>query len=202
MVTKPSARRSAVQAPPVAADTSAASSSKPRRGGIDVERGVTAGAEHLREVLGTQPARHDVGVGHGERPAVAVAGGPGVGAGGVGAHPEAGAVEVQDRTTTGGNGVDVEHRGAHPDAGDLGLDDTLVVAGEVRHVGRGAAHVEADQRSNPAASAVRAMPTTPPAGPDNNASLPLKRCASVRPPLDCMNVRRQSAGSSAAIRST
>jgi hypothetical protein len=41
-------------------------------------------------------------------------------------------------------------------------------------------------RSMPASSAVRAMPTMPPAGPDRIASLPWKACASVRPPEDCM----------------
>jgi hypothetical protein len=35
----------------------------------------------------------------------------------------------------------------------------------------------------PPATAVRTMPTMPPAGPDRMASLPWKRCASVRPPL-------------------
>ncbi|CFN80986.1 Uncharacterised protein [Bordetella pertussis] len=45
-------------------------------------------------------------------------------------------------------------------------------------------------RSKPASSLVRTMPTIPPAGPDRMASLPRKRCASVRPPLDCMNIRR------------
>jgi hypothetical protein len=42
----------------------------------------------------------------------------------------------------------------------------------------------------PAATAVRAMPTMPPAGPERIASLPWKRCASVRPPEDCMKNRR------------
>ena len=44
--------------------------------------------------------------------------------------------------------------------------------------------------SKPAASAVRAMPTMPPAGPDRMESLPRNRRASVRPPLDCMNCSR------------
>ena len=45
---------------------------------------------------------------------------------------------------------------------------------------------------NPAMAAVRAMPTTPPAGPDRMLSLPWNRRASVSPPLDCMNMIRVS----------
>ena len=42
-------------------------------------------------------------------------------------------------------------------------------------------------RAAPAFAAAAAMPTIPPAGPDNNASLPLTAPASARPPEDCMN---------------
>ena len=45
-------------------------------------------------------------------------------------------------------------------------------------------------RSKPAARAVCAMPTTPPAGPDRIASLPWNRLAAVSPPDDIMNIRR------------
>ncbi len=55
--------------------------------------------------------------------------------------------------------------------------------------------------SKPAISAVRTMPTTPPAGPDRIASLPWNRWASVSPPLDCMNISR-APPSSEATRST
>ena len=41
-------------------------------------------------------------------------------------------------------------------------------------------------RLSPAASAVRAAPTMPPAGPERIASLPPKEDASASPPLDCM----------------
>ncbi len=41
---------------------------------------------------------------------------------------------------------------------------------------------------NPACFPVCVILTTPPAGPDNKASLPWKRFASVRPPLDCINI--------------
>ena len=42
-------------------------------------------------------------------------------------------------------------------------------------------------RPKPAMRAVSTAPTTPPAGPDRMASLPLNRCAEVSPPEDCMN---------------
>jgi hypothetical protein len=45
-------------------------------------------------------------------------------------------------------------------------------------------------RSKPAAAAVLAAPTIPPAGPDRIASLPWKRRASTSPPFDCMNISR------------
>ena len=44
--------------------------------------------------------------------------------------------------------------------------------------------------SYPALAVVRATPTTPPAGPETMQSLPWKSRASVRPPLDCMNMSR------------
>ena len=54
---------------------------------------------------------------------------------------------------------------------------------------------------NPAAWAVRATPTIPPAGPDRIESLPRNDCASVRPPCDCMNCTR-TPGSSLVTLST
>ena len=44
--------------------------------------------------------------------------------------------------------------------------------------------------AKPASAAVSTAPTTPPAGPDRIASLPLNRWAEVSPPDDCMNKRR------------
>ncbi len=57
-------------------------------------------------------------------------------------------------------------------------------------------------RSKPAARAVSAMPTTPPAGPDRMASLPRKAFAAVSPPLDCMNSSGVASPRSAPTRST
>ena len=44
-------------------------------------------------------------------------------------------------------------------------------------------------RSKPALAAVRAIATTPPAGPERIASLPWKQSASVSPPFDIMNMQ-------------
>ena len=56
-------------------------------------------------------------------------------------------------------------------------------------------------RLNPAAWAVRAMPTIPPAGPDRIESLPRNERAPARPPCDCMNCTR-TPGSSPVTWST
>ena len=90
-------------------------------------------------------AEHDVGVGHGERPAAPVAGRTGVGAGAVRPDAVFRAVEMQDGAAAGRHGVNLHHRRAHPHPGDQGFERALVFAGIVGHVGRGAAHVEADQ---------------------------------------------------------
>ncbi|MNI44136.1 hypothetical protein D3C73_984940 [compost metagenome] len=57
-------------------------------------------------------------------------------------------------------------------------------------------------RSKPAALAVSAIATTPPAGPDRMASLPRKASAAVSPPEDCMNCSGVAAPRSAPTRST
>ena len=79
-----------------------------------------------------------------ERPAAAIAGRPGIGAGRIRADAQARAVVMQDRAAAGRDRVDQHHRRAHAHAGDLGLEGALVFAVEMRDVGRGAAHVEAD----------------------------------------------------------
>jgi len=54
------------------------------------------------------------------------------------------------------------------------------------------AHPERNQPVKPASALTRTAPTMPPAGPDRMASLPRNICASTRPPLLCMNIRRTS----------
>ena len=125
-----------------------------------------ARAEDRRKMRRLNLADADIGVGHGERAAAAVAGGPRIGAGGVGADAEAGAVEMQDRAAARRHRVDRHHRRAHAHAGHLGFERPLEFAGVERHVGRGAAHVEADdpvearrrQRSGPRRRCLRPGP--------------------------------------------
>ena len=90
-------------------------------------------------------AEHDVGIGHGQRPAAPVAGRPGIGPGAVRPDAVFRAVEMQDRAAAGRHRVDLHHRRAHAHAGDQGLERPLVFAGIVGDIGRRAAHVETDQ---------------------------------------------------------
>src|SRR3546814_2875333 len=90
--------------------------------------------------LGLDLAEHDVAVGHRQRPAAAVAGRAGIGAGGVRAYSEPGAIEVQDGAAARRHRVDVHHRRPQAHAGDQGVEGALVLAVVVRHeIGR--AHV-------------------------------------------------------------
>ena len=111
---------------------------------LGVERLVLARTEDRREMLRHELADHDVGVGDGERPAAAIGGGAGIGAGGIGPDGEAPGLVMQDRAAAGRDGVDAHHRRAHPDARHLRLEGALKLAGVMRDVGRSAAHVEAD----------------------------------------------------------
>ncbi len=112
-------------------------------GGI-VERLVALLAEDVREVFRQQLADHEVGVGHRQRAALAIAGGPRPGPGGLRTDLVAALLVAEDRAAAGGDRVDPHHRRAHAHARDLGLEGALVFAVIVRHVGGGAAHVEAD----------------------------------------------------------
>ena len=89
-------------------------------------------------------AEQQIGVGHRQRAAFAVAGGAGIGAGTFGPGAQAGAIEGQNGAAAGRHGVDGEHRGAQPHPGDFGLKRALIGAVVERHIGAGAAHVEAD----------------------------------------------------------
>ena len=93
-----------------------------------IERLIRAGTEHLGEKARMQLADQEVGIGHGERAAFAVAGGTRIGAGGIRPDPEAGAVEREDRAAAGGDRVDRHHRRPHAHARDLGLEAPLVLA--------------------------------------------------------------------------
>ena len=115
-----------------------------------VQRLIAVGTENGREVAGLDLAEHQVAVGHGQGAAAPVAGRPRIGPGGFRPHPEAGAVELQDRAAAGRYGVDVHHGRPHAHPGHQGLEAALVLPVVVGHVRGGAAHVEADQLGNAA----------------------------------------------------
>ena len=113
--------------------------------GVDVEGLVLALAKDLGEEVGQQAAEEQVGVGHGGRAALAVAGRARVGAGRLGADGEQAVAEEEARAAAGGDRVDVELGRLDGDAGRGGLEGVVEAAVAVaRHVGAGAAHVEAD----------------------------------------------------------
>ena len=101
-------------------------------------------AEDLRKKVRHDAAHHDIAVGHGERPAAAVAGRSRIGPGAVRSDPVARAVEVQDRAAARRHGMDLHHGRAHAHAGHLGFEGPLVLAVVVRHIRGRAAHIEGD----------------------------------------------------------
>ena len=115
-----------------------------RAHGVRVERLVAVGPEDRRKVRRVELAQHDVGIGHGERAAAAVAPRPRIGAGALRTDAEARAVVGDDRAATGRDRMHAQHRHREAHARDLRLERTLVGAGEMRDVGRRTAHVEAD----------------------------------------------------------
>ncbi len=155
-----------------------------------VERLILRGAEYFGKIVGDQLARHDVGVGDGERAAAAIALRPGIGGRRIRADAKARAVEMQDRAAARRDGVDAHHRRAHAHARDLGLERALVGSVEMRDVGRGPPMSKPMTSPKPALRAVSAIATTPPAGPERIASLPANSSAAVRPPDDIMNITR------------
>ena len=113
--------------------------------GLRVEGFVLVRPEDLGELLGQQLADHQVGVGHRQRPAPAIAGRARIGARRARPDPHSRPVEGQDRAAARRNGMDAHHRRAHAHPGDLGHEGALILAVVVRHIGRGAAHIEGDQ---------------------------------------------------------
>ena len=110
----------------------------------DVERLVLRGPEDRRKALRQEFAEHDVGIGDGQRPAIAIAGRAGIGAGRIRPDAKPPRVIMQDRSAAGRDGVDEHHRRADANACDLGFEGAFELAVEMRDVGRRAAHVEAD----------------------------------------------------------
>ena len=175
----------------------------PRR--VDVERHLAA------DQVGREVAEHDVGVGHGRLgPALAVGGGPGLGARGLRADAQrAGELrDVRDRAAAGADGVHVDARDLDPELADRGLAaDRRLARLAQRDVGRGAAHVERQdvrearargdvERACDAPGRAAERPRRPGCAPPPAASSRRHRCAGCRP----RSSRRGRAASAAAGR--
>ena len=93
---------------------------------------------------GLDPPQKDIAVGDRQRPAPAVTGRAGIGAGRIRADVVALAVEVQDGTAAGRHRVNPHHRGAHAHACDHGFEGPFVFAVEMRNIRGRAPHIEAD----------------------------------------------------------
>ena len=117
--------------------------------GIGIQRQVAIGTENRRKMRRLDFSDTQIGVGHRQRAAAAITGGTRIGAGGLRPHPEARAVEMQDRTTAGRHGVDRHHRCAHAHARHRRLERAFERTRIQRDVGRGAAHVETDDMIEP-----------------------------------------------------
>ena len=102
------------------------------------------------EVVGIQPAEHEVGVGHRGRAATpAVAGGAGLRARALRPHLEGAAgIDAGDAAAACADGRDVDHRHQYRIAANPGVARSGLVVAAVDHdtdVGAGAAHVEGDE---------------------------------------------------------
>ena len=120
--------------------------------GVDVERRIAALAEDSRKPVRVDPPEHEVAVGDGGRATPPVAGGAGIGPGGVGTDLQTTVGVAHDRAASGSDRVDVHHRRLQPYAVDLAEVATRQLARVEAQVRRCATHVEAD---DPVASSTR-----------------------------------------------
>ena len=148
------------------------------------------------------PAEEQVAVGDRQRPAVAVAGRPRVGARRLRPDAEAHAVEAADRAAAGRDGVDLHHRRADADAGD---DASRRPARSARR----SATRRSRCRPCRSRSAFRhgrrwPRPCRRRRRPDPTGSRPCRGTtrASARPPFDCMKWRPVRPARPAETRST
>ena len=111
---------------------------------LHIQRLVLVGAKDCREKFRQKLAQHDIGIGDGERSAVAIAGWTGIGACRIRSDTETPGVVMQDRTAACGNGVDQHHRRAHTHTGNFRFKSAFIFAVEMRDIRGGAAHVKAD----------------------------------------------------------
>ncbi|KAF3801852.1 hypothetical protein GCG54_00015074 [Colletotrichum gloeosporioides] len=118
-------------------------------GGCDfaVQGLVLLGAEDLGEVLGQKPAEEQVGVRHGERAALTVAGRAGVSRSGLGPDVEETILPRQNRTTSGSHSVNIELRRLNGNAGGRRLEHMVVDTSVPRNIGGGTTHIESNHRT-------------------------------------------------------
>ena len=109
---------------------------------VMAQRFIGLRAKHFGKVARLHLADQQVGIGHGQRPATAVAGRAGVRAGALRPDAKTLAVKFQDGATARRHRVNTHHRRTHAYTGHLGFKLALELAGVVRHVGGGAAHVK------------------------------------------------------------
>ena len=110
-----------------------------------VQRLPSVGTENRGKHARLYAPQHEVGVGHGQWTAVAVAGRSGVGARRQGPGEEPSGLIAQDGTAARSHRVDFEHRRPQAHARDFVVGDVLVGACVQGNVGGRPSHVEADQ---------------------------------------------------------
>ncbi len=149
-------------------------------GSLPIKGAVPLGAKYLGEKRRLQAAQHHIGVGERGRTAAAVSGRSWIGAGGGRPHPQALAIEMDQRAAAGGHRMDGDHGRQQGKAGQLGPlaplgDEHLARAagGDVKDIGGGAAHVKAHQGLVAQTGGGRRTqgPHQPPSGPGKNRVL-------------------------------
>ena len=147
------------------------------------------------EVVGMEAAEEEVGVGDGGVVATAVAGGTGIGSGGLRTHLQrAGSVHPCERTAAGAGGVDVEHGHADRETCYLALGAGGWLASSVKqsYVGGSTTHVEGEHAFDAcsAGDAERADDSAGRTGEDGADGFAGGDAAERMPPEDCMMLRR------------
>lgn len=107
--------------------------------------------EDAREELRHDSSEHEIRVGDGRVPALAVAHGTRVSSRRLWADDEKTPPEEEPGPSASRHGVDVQLRRLDRHAGDGGFEHVVVAAGVAGHVGGRSAHVEADDLERPAA---------------------------------------------------
>jgi len=93
-----------------------------------------------------QSAEHQDGIGDGQRPALAIADGPRVGACRCRADDKHAVFEKKAAAAAGRHGFDLQFGRLDAHAGRLGYEGQFIVAAEPGNIGGGVTHIEADHR--------------------------------------------------------